>query len=617
MLRRLTLMALLAVFVLAGCQRDEEADGQSAADEGRAEAMFRHVPADTPYLFANLQPSPDAVVDTTFRAMEEMGKSLEAMFRMALSEADSDLEREKIRAVLDEVRGLMTREGFANAGFRENGLYVVYAQGLLPVMRWEVADPMAVAETVGRFETALEMSFPRREHDGQEYWWVGLGDKAGIVAAVVDNELVAGLTTGEEAEVASILGDSAPSSSYAVSDFRTFNEDLGFTPHGSGFIQFAPLVDRLMDAEDPQFGWLHEENPQFAAIAGNEACRAELGALFDVVPRMVSGAREVSAERIHSMARLDIREDYATRLKSVVDTPLDLSDDPGSLMNFGMAINIVNLRDFLRAEADRLVENAPECPLFAGLNENISEMQANMNRPIPPVVTNLHGFKLRLATAEVTDGELGNVTASFALAMRNPQLLLGMAQMFAPQLAELNVTPGGDPQPLPAEMIPPMAGGMLPTDQLYIAMSDGALGIAMGDSERDRLSDYLDISGAGGGGFLSYAMDTRAYADLMKAAGKAYGEQVMDNADDGMSADDQGDMSGTEGADDGMDAEGDAEGDATGDETGTAEPDMAELFENQPSMVFMSHLYSRYFGTIRFTDQGMEFVQDAELRQAD
>lgn len=597
MLRRLTLMALIALLALAGCQRDEDEQAETTADESRTEAMFRHVPADTPYLFANLQPTPEPVLDTTFRALEEMGKSMQVFFDAMIEEADDPDEREQMQAVFGELRALMSRDGFREAGLREDSLYALYAQGMLPVMRLEVADPLAVAETIGRLETAADMTFPRQEHDGQEYWWIPLGEKMGALAAVVDNQLVAGLTTGAESEITAILGGTTPDDTYPVDDFSAFNSDLGYTDYGSGFVRLPALLARIMNADDPQFGWLHDD-PEFGAIAGNEDCRNELGALFDIMPRMVSGATHVDAERINSHARLEIRDDYAKRLMAVVDTPLDLSDDPGSVVNFGMAINIVNLRDFLREEVDRLAGNMPQCPLFARLNEDIADIQAGLNRPIPPVVTNLHGFKLRLASADVVDGKVDNVSASFALAMRNPQLLLGMAQMFSPQLSELNLTPGGDPQPLPEGTVPDMDG--IPTDQVFIAMSDGALGIAMGEDEKDRLGNYLKLSSEGGGAFMSFAMDTAGYSELIQAATQAYGENVLSDMHDETSMDGESDTD-----------EGDTNSDAAGQE------DMAELFESQPSMDFMSSLYTRYFSKIRFTDQGIEIAQDAELNQPD
>lgn len=594
--RRLILMALIALLALAGCQSDEsEQGGTTAASESRAEAMFSHVPADTPYLFANLQSTPEPVLDTTFRALEETGRSMKVMFDAIAEEAEDPAEREKMQAVFAEIESLMSREGFRNAGLREDGLYVVYAQGLMPVMRWEVADPAAVAETVGRFEAALDMEFPRRSHDGADYWWIEFGPQAGLVAAVVDDELVVGMTTGAEPEIDALLGGSTPDNAYAIDDLESFNSELGYTGYGSGFIQFPALLERIMDAEDPQLGWLHED-PQFAALAGNEACRAELGALFEVFPRVVSGSTGVNAEAIHSHARLDIREDYAQRLAGIVDAPLELSDDPGSLMNFGMAINIVNLRDFLRAEADHLASNVPECPIFSGLQENITELQANLNRPIPPVVTNLHGFKLRLASADITDGKIENVSASFALAMRNPQLLLGMAQMFSPALAELNLTPGGEPQPLPEGTVPAMEG--MPSDQLFIAMSDNALGIALGAGQKDQLGSYLDIAGDNGGTFMSFAMDTEAYAEMVKAMTKTFGESMMDDMEEDTTAEGEN-------------------GDAEDGNGTTDEEKMEEMLENQPSLDFMSSLYERYFTKVRFTDKGLEMVQDARLKQND
>ncbi len=112
------------------------------------------MPADTPYVFANVEPMPQAVVDEYADMMKQMWPSMFGTYSRLLDEARdlTDEQRKVARAILDEVKALAEKGSGADAGFTSAAHFATYGVGLIPVVRWELADPQKLRDTVARVE---------------------------------------------------------------------------------------------------------------------------------------------------------------------------------------------------------------------------------------------------------------------------------------------------------------------------------------------------------------------------------------------------------------------------------------------------------------------------------
>ena len=83
---RLTTLALATLITLGACGKSDESP--TAAQNAATNELLLHVPADTPYLFANLEPVPEDVIDTYLTRLQPLLDSMQSQ----LSNARADLE---------------------------------------------------------------------------------------------------------------------------------------------------------------------------------------------------------------------------------------------------------------------------------------------------------------------------------------------------------------------------------------------------------------------------------------------------------------------------------------------------------------------------------------------
>ena len=103
--------------------------------------------------------------------------------------------------------------------------------------------------------------------------------------------------------------------------------------------------------------------------------------------------------------------------------------------------------------------------------------------------------------------------------MRNPQLLVGMAQMFSPAVAEMQLEPGGEPLPVPEGAIPQLQQANL---KAWLAMGENAIGIAIGEENIDALTSAIEATSADDF-LLAGRFDFRMLLELVDVAESALG----------------------------------------------------------------------------------------------
>ena len=111
-------------------------------------------------------------------------------------------------------------------------------------------------------------------------------------------------------------------------------------------------------------------------------------------------------------------------------------------------------------------------------------------------------------------------------------MFVGMAQMFLPNLAELALQPGSPPVRLPESLI------QVPGIVAYAAMSDDAIGLAVGEGEEAGLPDYLSQEPENDGTFFSASYDMAEYMKYtqMLQTNTAIDTGQNDNGEDDVAA---------------------------------------------------------------------------------
>ena len=524
---RLISTLTFAALLLTGCgDSGPETEPSAAAPEASPSGMDRaetadanpfldDIDADTSYLYANLRRLPEPVSDKMWTINESSASTNRAMLD-ALSE-DEELPTEA-RALLDELIRLVTRDGWEAAGLHPNPYYAFFGSQLMPFMRFELTDGAAFGAFITRIEEDLEQPFGRRDVEGSEVIWFEIQPGLGVAMHHDAEAVTAALIPDDAAFLARVTGAYEPVEPMTAEAITSFNESEGFSAHGSGYLDWRRFIDRML-AEDAPLASLYTDG-QLDELTSNPACVAEYGALGEAMPRLSFGYTRLTESEMDFTLRQELADELAAGLRPAALAPVSIDRPLNGLFNLGFAFDLVAAREFARSLVDGWVENPPQCPSFEMIAEQAPQMQQNLNQPIPPVVTNLQGMFLEGMTFELGENGIPTGGGTLSLFMENPQLLVGMAQMFSPAVAELSLEPGGEPQPVPADALPQLAQLDL---QAWIALADNAIGIAIGEEHTDRLSQVIEPSEADDL-IMAGSMDFRMMTELMSLAESAIGD---------------------------------------------------------------------------------------------
>jgi len=505
------LIALFAALLLVACSSEsdnqvaENAVTTAAPQPALAAELLARIEADTPVLWLSIEPLPQPLLDQLWRQMAALSELQESAYEDIYEDIDEPL----VRALMAELGQLTSPEAYAERGLNINGVAGLHLTGIFPLLHWELSDQEAFAATLARIESQSESPLPRRQVGDQEIIWVNL-DEFGLAIHHDPAFMTVGLIADREDLLRRVANLDRPESSLQRTVFNAFTSARGYRQDSAGFIDFRRLLRQVLESDDDILVQARSEGP-LAPIANEAACRNELQTLTGLFPRKSFGTTELSADSMSAKVVLETSTELGQRLSALANSPVALGGERAGVLSMGLAINIVAARDFGRSIVGGWVENPPQCSLFSNIAENAANWQLALNRPIPPLVTNLHGARVRLDRLSLTDGAPSDVAGTVALFMRNPQMMVGMAQMFSPELAGLDLRAGAEPQPLPAGMVPNL--GDIPT---WIGLSETGLGLAMGSGQNVALPAAL-TAGSADSAIFSVGYDMAAYAELLEA----------------------------------------------------------------------------------------------------
>ena len=504
-LRIATLIAALTLSV-AACNRETP----PSEPDYEMNALLELVPADTPYLAANLAPLPDEFIDAWLVRLQPVLEEMQAQ----LTDARGDLEQEATTstgagdaaanpprglalALLRELDGKLDRAGLESLGLDVGGHKVAYGVGAFPVFRIGLKDPNALRATVERIFDDAGIAAPEETFQGVSYWRLAAEDRGdvpfGLYLAILDDHLAAGVLppSAESEFLAAFLGVQKPAATDAADRLLDLNQAHGYTPYGSAILDLHRLADQILQPESFTAG----------VLADHE--------IIDKAPRMTAGTTELSPAAIGYQYRLESPPDLATRLMGLVaEIPaVDAASARMLEVAFGMRFGAV--RDFVQEAAEAVVADPFACEQLQDLNEGAADMLARLEQPMPPFVNNFRGIRLSLDDIRMDGGTMpADARGHLAVHVEQPEMFVGMAQMFLPDLSNLALTAGDPPVRVPETLLP--APGMV----AFAAITDDAIGLSVGDGEEAGLPAFLDREAGPEGTFLSASYDTGGYLDF-------------------------------------------------------------------------------------------------------
>ena len=558
---RVFAVLVFSALVAAGCSKDEKTPDT---------ALLKYVPADTPYVFVSLEPLPDDIMDELEPMIDRVLVSYRSVLEEVIVAKEAELTEEqrtsedtqKVKAVVEGLSTLLSVEGMREAGIARDSLMAFYGNGLLPVMRIELSDGALFETAIARLEQQGGDQMLVADFEGQSYRYFDAEELRMLIAVVEDQAVFAMVPAAfDDAQTGRALGLTLPDSSIADSSvLQDIISKYDYTNHVVGFVDVAAIAERFVGEPSgldvDLMALLEVDDTELSNV-----CKEEIRDVAGVVPRMVAGYTAISAKRFDSSVVFELRDDIATGLQALPAVVPGLGGDHGGLMSFGMSLDVKEARSFMEARLDAMEADPFECEHFADLQGGVAQARESLNQPLPPMVYDFKGFVAIIDEIEGLDVASQtpptSVDGSFLLAMDNAQGLVAMGAMFSPELAALNLQPGGDPVALDLPQLQAMG------ISAFAALTDSAVAVSVGEESESEVQGMLNAEGSTPAPFVSFSIDAARYYSFMGEAIGA-GEAVEDSPT----------------------------------------PEMKAALQNM--MMSVADLYDRMSGDVLFTENGIE-----------
>lgn len=504
----------------------------ASAASGNSVDLLRYIPADTPYVFALTTPLPSKLADKLEPTVDELLQAYQRILRHAMaeqlvkmsSEEDAADDAEQFREVAEEVLSLMSLEGIRGAGIGRDSAFALYGNGLLPVLRIELTDPDLFDAALARIEEKAGESLLIGETDGQPYKYAELENVKLLIATLDEQAIITAVPARfNDAQVAMALGVKKPRRNLKNSKtLRTIRKEYGFSDYFTGFIDNERIAEiftgKATGLDNELFAVLDYQTPDLT-----ETCSTEIMEMVGIVPRIVFGYSEITADIVESAMIIEMRKDIAEDLANVSAAVPGLGLDTSGLLSIGFGLNPIALREFYEARLDAMEADPYVCEKFAVLQAGVAKGREVLNQPIPPVVYSFRGIVANIADIKGMDLSSKtppeSIDASILFAVENAESLITMAAMMDPQIAALNLLPDGKPVKLNFTQLAEIA------DEAFAAMSANALSIAIGEGAENNSASMLVAESADPVPILSINMNSARYYAMV---GEAMAQESTD-----------------------------------------------------------------------------------------
>ena len=511
--RTLTLIAITALLFTA-CNREST---EVATVKENTNPLLAYVPADTAYVFANLEPTPKELTDAyvaRFQPVLDVISKKVAQFQTDYESGNyQDNQMAKLAtAVLDELGGSLSAENLEKLGISMQAHHALYAMGVFPVIRLGLNDAQALRDAIGRIEVKMGFTLPVKEFNGVSYWSIAEdGMPAGVYISILDQQLAISMfpVNAEDSLLASFLGLEMPAQSMASTNaLANMNNEKGYTGYGSGILDLQKLADEMLNPDSTTHTYLGPDMG-FDPSLLDAVCVAEAESMIAKAPRMTAGTTKLSANEIGMRYELEIENSLASSLAALVsDTPV--AEDGNHLLSASLALQVGKLRNFVLEKASAIVASPYQCEELQELNQNAVELAAQLNIPMPPMVNNLMGVRVKVDDFNPT-GQIPQGDGLIAVHVDKPEMFVGMASMMVPGFEDLDLANQSEPVRIPAEML------HMEDLDVFALMSDNAIGAAVGEQHAKDLVKFMAAPSQDNGTFFSVSYDMAKQMEIQMA----------------------------------------------------------------------------------------------------
>ncbi len=384
-----SLLPLIAALAACSHPSSSTTPGGPPSGSWHGPDALANVPADTPYVFALLEPPSDVV-------RKRMLGNLDAMVLPALKETaavplDARLSlpppRRALLGIMDAMRGTDPTQWWENLGFKHNGHWVLYGLGIWPVLRVEVGDAAKLRTIVTDAVKTLSRPEVEQRQLGAVPYWIASKNGVSAIVAVTEHDAVVAVVPSQSLDklVPFVLGTQRVEHSLRDSgDLAAMMTRYHLVPTTIGYIDARRTITAL-ERHD-----VFSTAPLFSA----PACHADYERLAAAMSRMVIGYRRLDDQGFATTFAFETSPEIAKQLAALHAAMPAPPDVAHALLSFVVAADADAGLATLRGWLQGLSDHPFECPQLAGSKQAVAEALAATDHVIPQELHGLHGFEL-------------------------------------------------------------------------------------------------------------------------------------------------------------------------------------------------------------------------------
>lgn len=482
-----------------------------------------YVPANTAYLFANLEPMPAAAMqrlqkygapgkEVLVEMMKETAKDLRE--RSAAEDADPEQIKNQefaiklFEALIGELVSLESPEAMLKAGLKPQPLVALYGVGAVPVYRVEVSDAKVLNATIERVLNKAEIKFTRENYGDGFLLRVGQQKLQAIIAVLAGHAVFSVAPAGASTELLGLIAPlKAGDAASAKTALKNVQQLHGLTNFGSGYL----LPEKLMGFAIAQPNALEAA---LLALSGapakklSAACQSEIASVLQKTPRISAGWTQFSAQRWDSKTVVELDPAIAKEIGAVRAALPEYGE--GKVFKFGLALDPMGAVNFARAQANKVIAAPYKCEELQELNASMAKLKESASNPMIGMAALFKGFGIAIDEVQLPDSKTPSdfdaktLKANVALFSDQPAALVSFLGSYAPQLAKLELKDDGVPKQISPEllgefnmpMLKDVSGAALMTKQMVLlgAGDDRLTALkAVGQAKAPALGPVLEI----------------------------------------------------------------------------------------------------------------------------
>ncbi len=498
------------------------------------DAPLAFVPADTPYVAANLDVLDDSTREALFAQANAQLPAQVAQMKAAADELkakDPDAAN-LLRAFASEFDGKTIEQFAKNTGLDTKGYSAFYGLGLAPVARFQLSDPAAFDAFVGRLEAAYGKKLEVAKIGNASYRrYVSKESGTEMILAVVGKQAVAALLPADASDhlLREALGLERPARSLQDDGrLATLAKAKGYGKQAVGLVDLTRLLPLIASGKDPLFLAMFKAHAEAESAKTGEpvanqmqipaSCETDATRIAARVPALSFGYTRLDAKHQDMRMDLSLASDITQAFSGLKVALPGLGADGSAPFDISFALPVTELRTFWSAQADAVAAKPFTCPALTDLNDSFAKLGPAMQKAAIPPFGDLLGVRIALDSLDAGNGQgMPAFTGRIVVGTKNPAGLLAMGQMMTPALAQLKVGADGKPVALPADMT------RILSQPGWIAMGEKALALGIGNGEDAKLADTLKQPGGDAGQMMRLHLDGAMYQSWVKL--------MMDKAD--------------------------------------------------------------------------------------